>query len=709
MIHLTLRQTSFPATQCACSTYTSCVSNGVDVSPKCGCQDFNNDGRPYCYVAETCSGAQDTLPRGTQTIDCTMPPSPPPHPQACKDPLFPDQWHHLPLRSRSVWEITRGEESTVVVVDDGIQYSHPDLVVDRERSFGWTQSYPLVPDTTADNERAEHGTSVAGVAVARRDNGRGGCGVAPDARLVGVRVLNYDNSGLSVSVPSHVFITMLDKLFYYEQSVLTNSWGPLEGTTTGPGIDPVYNGIDEAMRRFGTQGRGAKGGLMVFAAGNGGPEDNVNDDGFAAHPYSIAVGSVGEDGKRVPQSEFGACIDVVAPSSGGGRSVTTTALTGTGTGYDVQRNHTNGFGGTSAAAPMVSAAIALMLSVNSELRFRDVRRILHTSTVQNHVEDDSWVENHEGRTFSPWYGFGILDVYAAVETAREWSLLPTATERCSGGWTGSVPLSQEKTILYFGSVDSFAFVDAARVYVNMSHRHKLDVEMVLVSPLGTRSRLTHTVNTYVESPFVPHHYLTHAYLQEFSTRDGWHLEITDVSSRGRLLGSWICVGGDLFPSPPSSSFSHVIEVNTTLQRQTSLPDDFLRQLSDLIQNDVDEEDLTLVQYPYLSVDTQRKIGVRARTSLLNKDNVQFNLENGIGVLVQTLQSTPADAYQIPAPPPPPPSPNSLRIIVTRAVMWSTVGLLYGALSVTCCLVREAPPLPSSVLQRPPNRAVPKRV
>ncbi len=88
------------------------------------------------------------------------------------------------------------------------------------------------------------------------------------------------------------------------------------------------------------------------------------------------------------------------------------------------------FGGTSAAAPMVSGVAALMLSVNSQLTQREVKYILAATArpldlhhpgalYKNTVVEQGWTTNQAGYRFSNWYGFGLVDAEAAVTMARE--------------------------------------------------------------------------------------------------------------------------------------------------------------------------------------------------------------------------------------------------------------------------------------------------
>ena len=106
------------------------------------------------------------------------------------DPLFARQWALDQLNAPEAWARgARGAGTTVAVVDTGVDLGHPDLssklVAGRDFVDG---------DSCAQDENG-HGTHVAGISGAVTNNGIGVAGVAPDARLMPVRVLDEEGSG----------------------------------------------------------------------------------------------------------------------------------------------------------------------------------------------------------------------------------------------------------------------------------------------------------------------------------------------------------------------------------------------------------------------------------------------------------------------------------------------------------------------------------
>ena len=231
-------------------------------------------------------------------------------------------------------------------------------------------------------------------------------------------------------------------------AIYSNSWGPTDGT----GLLADSSSTWKAAISSGlSSGRGGLGAIYVWAAGNGcspsssNPDvclaDNSNFDGYANHYGIIAVGAVNDQGTRSSYSEKGANLWVSAP---GGEycnthTIVTTDLTGTDGfnnyvmsqyGYTdlADTNYTRCMNGTSAAAPVVSGVVALMLQANPNLTWRDVRAILAGTARKNNPTDSGWSTNNAGYHINDNYGFGVVDASAAVTAAKTWTNLPAEKE-----------------------------------------------------------------------------------------------------------------------------------------------------------------------------------------------------------------------------------------------------------------------------------------
>ncbi|MFM1988853.1 MAG: Calcium-dependent protease precursor [Pseudomonadota bacterium] len=345
------------------------------------------------------------------------------------DPLLAQQWHlqntgtntgapnavaGMDLNVIPAWLSTRGAGTRVVVIDDAIEITHPDLwpnvVEGASRSYrpGNVGSLWPLPCSVSD-EREGHGTSVAGLLAARDGNAIGVAGVAPRASLVAFDALA---GGTEADIADALVRDSVSNAIYH------NSWGSRD--------DAKLNGSSltfrTAIRQGVDSGRGGKGAIYVFSAGNGnGLNDNSNFDGYVNVLGTSAVCAVDNGGRQAPYSEPGANLLVCAPSAGAVSNVVTTDLNG---------RYRSDFNGTSAAAPMVSGVVALMLAANPALTWRDVRLILartarrvDTADVATPSSPTGWAPSALGPSvqFNHKYGFGVADAAAAVAAAKTWT------------------------------------------------------------------------------------------------------------------------------------------------------------------------------------------------------------------------------------------------------------------------------------------------
>ncbi|MBU2602554.1 MAG: proprotein convertase P-domain-containing protein [Actinobacteria bacterium] len=406
------------------------------------------------------------------------------------DPLFADQWHlenrggfgltaGADIRAPDAWEVTRGDRSVVVcVMDDGVQVDHPDFVaagkIVSPYDFGLSQSDPT-PKNVDDN----HGTACAGVAVAE-ENGGGVVGVAPRCALMPVRT--------SASISNQTIKDLFDYARVNGAHVVSCSWGVNAKFFTLS--TPMANAIERAAR----EGRGGRGCVIVFAAGN---EDSPVDgtkggvpvrSGFALHPDVIAVSASNSHDRRSDYSNYGAQIWVSAPSSGsGGRRIVTTDRTGAAGYQSGDYTTTNGFGGTSSSTPLVAGVCALMLSANPGLTGAEVRDILRETS--DGIDTTNGAYDVGGH--SDWYGYGRVNADRAVREAQR-RLAPVPVRRVAFERTPALPIPDLNPA---GVGDTIVVPDAAtvravEVSVDISHTYRGDLVVRLVAPDG-RTAVVH--------------------------------------------------------------------------------------------------------------------------------------------------------------------------------------------------------------------------
>ncbi|MCZ7625196.1 MAG: proprotein convertase P-domain-containing protein [Candidatus Methylomirabilis sp.] len=170
--------------------------------------------------------------------------------------------------------------------------------------------------------------------------------------------------------------------------------------------------------------------------------------------------------------------------------ITTTDLVGAP--GDAPGDYTSGFGGTSAATPLVGGIAALMLAENPSLTWRDVQHILAHSAVRINPADSGWTTGsfaHNER-----FGFGLADGQAAVNLAATWSPVPaeSAVPAVTRSIGRAIPDDDTAGLVDSISIDN-AFinftVEHVEVIFDATHPYRGDLEATLTSPAGVISRL----------------------------------------------------------------------------------------------------------------------------------------------------------------------------------------------------------------------------
>ncbi|QTN32357.1 S8 family serine peptidase [Akkermansiaceae bacterium] len=410
------------------------------------------------------------------------------------DPLVGTQWHiksssgaaaGTDVNIENVWKYgeaggLKGTGIKIGIVDDGLQHTHPDLAAnaDTANDRDWNGN-----DNDPSPEAGDsHGTACAGVAGARGNNGVGVTGTAPEASLVGLRLISAPSTDLQESQAMSHLPNLIQ--------ISSNSWGPPD---SGIGLDKPGPLTIAAFKNAATTGRNGLGTIFLWAGGNGAEsEDNSNYDSYANSIYTIAIGATDSLGNRAGYAEPGANLVVCAPSSGRGNTlgIVTTDVTG-GEGYD-PGSYTNDFGGTSSATPAAAGVVALMLEANPNLGWRDVQAILIRSAKKIDPADVDWVDNAAGLHFNHNFGAGLIDAEAAVALARTWTNLGTqvnAVSRMPGGAVAIPNNSSTGASVTFSMPNSFITTEHVTVRLSINHTARGDLEIFLTSPSGTVSRL----------------------------------------------------------------------------------------------------------------------------------------------------------------------------------------------------------------------------
>ena len=553
------------------------------------------------------------------------------------DPLFEHQWHlkNTGQPSFAVLEGTEGadfrmdatmssnyvgDRVVVAVVDDGLEICHPDLatnvdigksvnfLADPSSSVHWHGSRPtdpFNPESTGD-----HGTSVAGVIAALANNGKGGRGVAPKARLRGFNFLqnpSFDNLITSIGGADPA---------QNDIDVVNMSYGALLASDYHPATYDIFSWGTRFLR----QGKGA---LFVKAAGNFfqrcsalaheiHPEigcTSPSSDYTNNVPFVLVVGSFNAQDGKASYSGVSSTVWISAPAGEEGTqsaAIITSDQHSADRGYGTvyrdplwlrinQSHNPNGdymsiFNGTSAASAGISGAIAVLLDVEPQLTFRDVKHILAKTARKiqpdqprvrvaigeiPYVLQHAWTTNAAGYHFHNWYGFGAINLDEAVAMAENFDLQKLGTFAVSD-WIGmdtefdeeagqipdvngggfkdtldvNVPLNflqcgeegQDRHCITEDLPDAAELnIEGVQLRLTLSHARASDLGITLISPNGTESVLNPVFNNSNVRAITGDeelHLLSNAFYGENPAGE-WQIQIVDVleGSEGRVV-SW---------------------------------------------------------------------------------------------------------------------------------------------------------------------------
>lgn len=258
------------------------------------------------------------------------------------------------------WKVSRGQNVTIAILDNGLEVDHPEFqgkVIDSYDAFLNSQiGKPLSTEY--------HGTACAGIAAALNDNGIGISGIAPEAKLLGVKIAKTPNSRIWNTDPATIS-RGLKWAADNNAKVINCSWG------SGRGSKAISKAIQYAIE---------KGCIVVCSAGNN--EGRIEFPASLSKDFAgvISVGAsnnfnefktrFSNDGEKNWGSCFGDFLSIVAPGVG----LATTDLLKE-RGCDANSDYAY-MSGTSAASPIVSGAIALMLSKNPNLSAKEIKTYL---------------------------------------------------------------------------------------------------------------------------------------------------------------------------------------------------------------------------------------------------------------------------------------------------------------------------------------------
>jgi len=407
------------------------------------------------------------------------------------DPYISKQWYLSSLNMSRVWDYARGAGQVIAVIDAGVEINHPDLInqiwtnqkeilgdrIDNDNNgfiddiHGWDfidndndphAHLPVCPDPqNCDDLPFHHATIVSGIIAAEAGNGLDIAGLAPEAKIMPIRALDSQGSGSSADV-----IKGIDYAIKNGATVINMSFaGTLEDPELNNAIERAYNA----------------GLAVVIASGNKEGDTPINLDASPRYPIcsrgssgqkiSFGVGSHDISGKLSDFSNYGSnCLDLIAP----GEEITGIVVYDPANGYPDQVQ--TGFRGTSLAAPMASAAIALIRSFRPGLSLSRIYQLLR--------ENASDVSSVNG-DMALKIGAGALNIINIMNKLSSTS----AVMPIEGLLFGDLVKSKQTTSVYYYAEDGrrYVFPDGKTYlswYPDFSLVKTISPENLAMMPLG---------------------------------------------------------------------------------------------------------------------------------------------------------------------------------------------------------------------------------
>ena len=390
----------------------------------------------------------------------------------------------------------KGQGVNVLVLDNGVEINHEDLKDNVNPSMTWNFQNNNSDPTPSGSSPDAHGTNAAGI-IAAVQNGIGVMGIAPrvtlgaagDARILNTAQEYAAFGGAPWSINAHVINFSIGRnpippLSYTDAIAVGGQ--PWTNLRSNKGLIVVQSAGNEYIKFRQRDCRKVNNTTQIVSCENPVNETDLlnpmrlsiaaaNAKGYRAS-YSSAgsinwvTGLGGEYSSTGNYGEVGSAANEEGPqiystdlmgcergdSKNGLSAVDTAQFMIGGSPINMEKNPNCNFdqmNGTSASAPTITGVVALMLSANPNLSWRDVRHILATTSKQmdpdygsrdgrnkqiNLVDytftdststaltdgasatrvDYGWQTNAAGYKYSNWYGFGLADATAAVAKAK---------------------------------------------------------------------------------------------------------------------------------------------------------------------------------------------------------------------------------------------------------------------------------------------------
>ena len=314
---------------------------------------------------------------------------------------YADLWWLKRVDADDAWAYSRGTGVPVAVIDTGLDFNHPDIASNIWTNQAEALGLPGVDDDgngfvddlhgwdyyNWDNNPWDdngHGTHVSGIIGAVADNAEGIAGIAPESKIIPIKVLNAGGSGYVTDV-----INAIRYAADLGAKVINLSLGVFKNYLSRSLQNAFQSAVSYAKD---------KGSIVVAAAGN--DNGKVENSYPAGIPDVIAVGATDANNKRAWFSNFGKLLDFTAPGvdvlslKAGGVSFGSSSV--------VDPDYVRA-SGTSMASPVVAGVVALLRAIQPLFSFDQIlSRLRSTAT------------DLGSQGFDSYYGYGLINALGAV-------------------------------------------------------------------------------------------------------------------------------------------------------------------------------------------------------------------------------------------------------------------------------------------------------
>jgi len=299
---------------------------------------------------------------------------------------YPYQWNFVRIGMEDAWDLATGAGVVVAVLDSGVDINNADMA-----GTSFVPGYDFINDDSDPMDDDGHGSHVAATIAQTTNNNFACAGIAYDATIMPVKVLDDTGSGTAAELVYGIYFAVDNGA-----DILNVSLG------NQVGMSFVEDAVNYAW---------SNNALVVCSAGN---DANSVLNYPAAYYNSISVSATGAESYLATYSNYGPTVDICAPGGDG------TDMNGDGLiDYILQFSWDSSgggywlFSGTSQAAAHVSGVLALIKSACPQLTNAEIRQIMEATA-----------EDLGDPGYDQYYGHGIVDAYAAVVEAINTCMQP---------------------------------------------------------------------------------------------------------------------------------------------------------------------------------------------------------------------------------------------------------------------------------------------